>query len=69
MSSYIKNDEIEEDKQHVHHNAHNELELADHPSGVLQGVRQILALLVYLQQGRPMAACFTRQSWNCQGAG
>lgn len=54
MSSYIKNDEVEEDKQHVHHNAHDELQLADHPSGVLQGVCQILALLVYLQQGKLM---------------
>ena len=49
-TSYIKDNEVEEDKQNMHHNAHDELQLADHPSSILQGVRQILALLVYLQQ-------------------
>ena len=47
-AAYIKNDEVEEDKEDVHHDPHDELQLADHPPGILQGVRQVLALLVYL---------------------
>lgn len=35
----------------MHHDTHDELQLADYPSGILQSVRQILTLLVYLQQG------------------
>lgn len=46
---HIKDDEVEEDEEHMHHDAHDQLQLADNPSGVLQSVRQILALLVYLQ--------------------
>ena len=47
-AAYIKYDEVEEDKEDVHHDPHDELQLADHPPGILQGVRQVLAFLVYL---------------------
>ena len=48
--AYIKYDEVEEDKEDVHHDPHDELQLADHTPGILQGVRQVLALLVYLHR-------------------
>ncbi|KAA6427467.1 MAG: hypothetical protein FRX49_02130 [Trebouxia sp. A1-2] len=38
--AYIKYDEVEEDKEDVHHDPHDELQLADNPPGILQGVRQ-----------------------------
>ena len=47
-AAYIKYDEVEEDKEDVHHDPHDELQLADDPPGILQCVRQVLALLVYL---------------------
>ena len=47
--AYIKDDEVEEDKEHMHHDAHDQLQLADNATRILQGVCQILALLVDLQ--------------------
>ena len=47
-TAYIKDDEVEEDKENVHHDPHDQLQLADDPPGVLQGVRQILTLLIDL---------------------
>ena len=32
---HVKDDEVEEDEEHVHHDAHDQLQLADHPSRVL----------------------------------
>ena len=46
--AYIKDDEVEEDKQDMHHDAHDELQLADHPPGILQCVCQVLTLFIYL---------------------
>lgn len=46
--AYIKDDKVEEDKEDVHHDPHDQLQLADNPPGVLQGVRQILTLLIDL---------------------
>lgn len=48
QGSYIKDDEVEEHEEHVHHDTHDELQLADYPSGILQRVCQIFSLLVYL---------------------
>ena len=46
--AYVKDDQVKEDKQDVHHDAHNELQLADYASCILQSIGQILPLLVYL---------------------
>ena len=47
--AYIKDDEVKEDKENMHHDPHDQLQLADNPPGVLQGVCQILALLIDLR--------------------
>ena len=48
VKAYIKDDEVEEDKQDMDDDTHNELQLADHASCILQSIRQVLALLVDL---------------------
>jgi len=48
--AYIKYDEVEEDKEYMHHDTHDQLQLTDHAPGILQSVCQVLTLLVYLQR-------------------
>lgn len=48
IKAHIEDDEVEEDKQDVDDNTHDELQLADHAPRILQSIRQVLALLVDL---------------------
>lgn len=66
--AYIKDNEVEEDKQDVHDSPHDELQLADYPPGILQCVGQILPLLVYLHpSAKTIMPTGEMSGWEKQG--